>query len=195
MVDHAARRQLALLLRRYASRRIDERQLVDGLPWQSSGDPAVVELCGAAGFLEEDYVGTEKPTRWSHGITRRDVARWVLFLLSEEEYRWRSWKLNARVQLALSGSLASLLAFWAWWTIPSLPWYGAIIIGLLLAGTVVIVTGTIIGFCEVAADRMLARCDGSDRKLWPFFNAEQYARVAARHPFGASTSSGSITSG
>lgn len=191
MVDRAARQQLALLLRRYAAGRIDVEQLVDGLPPRSQADPVIEELSNAVVFLEEDYDGTDDPDRWSRGVTRRDVARWVLFLRSDEEYRWPAKKAGnwfALVAWVLAGYVLFLipLAFVERGT--ALGSFSICGFSLLLFGGGLALYAVVI---EPRIEKARARAHGGDLALWPFHDAEQFARVACRHPGGPPAIKGS----
>jgi hypothetical protein len=100
MVDPAARKALGLSLRRLFSARITNEQFEDELPstvW-SSPDAAVRAIRWAAWLLYDDL--HEHRLDGAHALGplgRRHVARWILFLKSDEEYEWPEipWWLGA----------------------------------------------------------------------------------------------------
>lgn len=198
MVDRNARRQLALMMRRYASGRISEQQLIEGMPEGGDGDAAVEAAYHFACELPETYVRpSELPQSDSSHVTRRDVARWVLFLMTDEEYLWPTKSLHdALFRWWLVLSFVVWAGFTAWlcllegfdWMIP--------LMGLIVAAFLVVMPGAIVlkfreVFIEPRLEARWKRRTGADSAYWPFLNAEQYARVAARHPFALPAIKGS----
>lgn len=89
MIDRVARDNLAEAIRHLASGRITNDQYEDRLPW-SSIDPAVWEIHRSGAWrLYSDL--SEYHLQGRHRLqrrTRREVARWILFLKSDQEYEW-----------------------------------------------------------------------------------------------------------
>ena len=88
MINRADRDKLALLLHRYVAGRITNDDLADEAPARSS-DPAIRPIYEFAWQLYDDLSTHRAEGR--HALmpeTRRMVARWVLFLQSDLEYRW-----------------------------------------------------------------------------------------------------------
>ena len=88
MIDRNARRQAGALLRHLAAGRLTNDEFEDRFPFPS-GDTAVNELRCAAWYLYDDrreyrLVGKDRLS----AEARREVARWVLFLLTALEYEW-----------------------------------------------------------------------------------------------------------
>lgn len=87
MTDRGSRDRLALALRRYVSGRItnDDLDAVD----VDHRDPGVAAVQHAAWFLYDDLREHRVEGSIPRGSElRRDVARWILFLRSDEEYFW-----------------------------------------------------------------------------------------------------------
>ena len=87
MINRADRDQLALLLRRYVAGRITNDELADA-PARSQ-DPAIRPIYEFAWQLYDDVSNHRAEGR--HSLSpeaRRMVARWILFLHSDLEYRW-----------------------------------------------------------------------------------------------------------
>lgn len=92
-VHRESRRHVARLLRRAAAGHIGGEQFEDELmKVDTSGDRGLDAVVSAACFLYDDYfeLTPEDEAKLSRE-GRREVARWVLFLLSGEEYRWPNW--------------------------------------------------------------------------------------------------------
>jgi hypothetical protein len=91
MIDREARRSLALSLRRFGSGRTTARALLEVVVQvERSPDRGVRHLCDEIYWAFLNYgpgrlVGRDALTR----LQRRSVARWVLFLLSDETYGWQ----------------------------------------------------------------------------------------------------------
>jgi hypothetical protein len=87
MIDRTARDELAELLHQFVAGRITNYDFENSVP--ASDDPAIYEIAWAAWFLYDDLhehtltAGYRVP-----GEYRRDIARWIIFLHSDEEYRW-----------------------------------------------------------------------------------------------------------
>ena len=89
-IDRESRRQVARLLRRFAAGRITNDEYEDAA-WAhfGRGDRGVDAVLDASWFLYDDLCEHRLENRFA--LTRegrREVARWVLFLLSSEEYLW-----------------------------------------------------------------------------------------------------------
>ena len=88
MIDYPNRDRLALLLRRYVAGRVTNDELADEAPSRSA-DPAIQAVYEQAWNLYDDLSTHRAEGR--HALTpdaRRLVARWVLFLHSDRQYRW-----------------------------------------------------------------------------------------------------------
>lgn len=108
MIHHPSRRRLALALRRYVAKRITNDQLDEiDVDWRDRGAVAVKEMA----WRLYDDLHTHKAVG-EYAFTaegRRMVARWVMFLMSDEEYLWPEYSF-----IEVSASLASILTF-GWW--------------------------------------------------------------------------------
>ncbi len=124
MIDRPSRDRLAELIRHLVSGRISNDEFEDALPL-GSRDPAVWEVfrngawCLYGDLEEHRLVGRRRLGR----KTRREVARWIVFLKSEHEYEWPASRDPVAGWLALAhlvswqspvGLLVHLLAGWAW---------------------------------------------------------------------------------
>ena len=88
MIDRPNRDRLALFVRRYAAGRITNDDLADRAPSHSS-DPVIQAVYEYAWHLYDDLSTHRAVGR--HALspeTRRMVARWILFLHTDLEYRW-----------------------------------------------------------------------------------------------------------
>ena len=80
MVDREARDRAALLLRRFAAGRLTNDEFDEAYPG-SAGDRALPEVGGAAWHLHSDGEVHRLTGEYALArLTRRDVARWVVFL-------------------------------------------------------------------------------------------------------------------
>jgi hypothetical protein len=84
MIDREARDEAALLLRRFAAGRITNFEFDDAFP-RSAADAALRAIGDRAWQLYDDIR--------EHRLTpspelRREIARWIVFLHSDSEYRW-----------------------------------------------------------------------------------------------------------
>ena len=108
MIHRPSRDSLALALRRYAARHITNDQLeAVAVDWRDRGAVAVQDM---AWRLYDDMY-TQKAVG-PHALlpaTRRAVARWVVFLQSDQEYLWPDYNL-----MRASAGVGSLLTF-GWW--------------------------------------------------------------------------------
>lgn len=101
MIDRASRDRLAEALRRYVSGRItnDELDAVEIDCW----DRGVVAVKEMAWQLYDDlsvhYVGNGLPR---HSRARRELARWIVFLHSDEEYWWPDYSFIRIVNLPMN---------------------------------------------------------------------------------------------
>jgi hypothetical protein len=88
MIDKQARKELAALLRHLAAGQISNDQFEDRLP--GMGDPAVRQVFAeGAWFLYDDLhehrlIGKHR----LEPVSRKELARWILFLESELPYEW-----------------------------------------------------------------------------------------------------------
>ena len=110
MVDRTSRDQLIELLSNLAAGEMAKDQFEARRP--RSKDRAVGEVAGQAWLLFADArhdarTGRYKLTR----DDRRDVARWILFLETEGEYRWPALPGWARI----AGFVPSVLTFGLFW--------------------------------------------------------------------------------
>jgi hypothetical protein len=92
MIDRLARDALSRAIRRLAAGRVTNDEFEDQLPQvvRHSRDPGVRAIWSAAWFLYDDQ--SEHRLEGAHALGRqgrRAVARWIVFLKSNEEYRWR----------------------------------------------------------------------------------------------------------
>jgi hypothetical protein len=88
MVDREARDRAALLLRRFAAGRLTNDEFDEAYPG-SAGDRALPEVGGAAWHLHSDGEVHRLTGEYALArLTRRDVARWVVFLHTDLEYEW-----------------------------------------------------------------------------------------------------------
>ncbi|MDH2355663.1 hypothetical protein QCM80_34075 [Bradyrhizobium sp. SSUT112] len=93
MIDRAARDRLSRSLRLLISGNISNDQFEDGTP-ETDEDAAITAIADMAWLLYSDM--KEHRLVGRHGIepsARREVLRWILFLDSEFEYRWRRMSL------------------------------------------------------------------------------------------------------
>jgi hypothetical protein len=84
MIDRPARDRAALALRRFTANRITNEEFLDSYP-TSASDPAVRAIDSRAWALYDDF--REHRLDASREL-RREIARWVVFLHSDVEYRW-----------------------------------------------------------------------------------------------------------
>jgi hypothetical protein len=93
MIDRPSRDRLALALRQYVSRRVHNDEL-DGIVVDGR-DRGAIAVKQAAWGLYDDYhqhFATGRHTIPAEG--RRTIARWVLFLHSDQEYLWPEYSLT-----------------------------------------------------------------------------------------------------
>lgn len=93
MIDRTGRNRYAELLRQFCSGRMTNRRYEEAtwriLDESRPEDLAIVEVYGMAWFLYCDLRTHRLQERWR--LTpegRREVARWIVFLHSDLEYRW-----------------------------------------------------------------------------------------------------------
>ena len=94
MIDRERRDSLAELLRQLCSGRITNDQFENGASalltvYGTHGDRAIKAVIKQAWYLYSDlreYRLTDKDAL--HRITKREVARWIVFLHSDFEYKW-----------------------------------------------------------------------------------------------------------
>jgi hypothetical protein len=108
MIDRVARDEMTVLVRRLVACRITNDDFEESVP--HSDDPAIRAVHGAAWRLYSDL-----ETRRLDGphrvpkVFRREIARWILFLNSNEEYAWPKYDLFQIYNWPLN-----LLTF-GWW--------------------------------------------------------------------------------
>ena len=115
LIDRTSRDSLIELLNDFAANRIRRQELFARKP--ASRDRAVREIIAQALLLErpdDDSPGSRNLT----GEDRGEVARWVLFLQTDAEYRWPSLPTWLRV----AGFIPSILTFGLIWR-PYRRWY------------------------------------------------------------------------
>jgi hypothetical protein len=91
MIDRPARRELSRALRHLVSGRITNDEFVHQLPHEvrSSRDEGVRAIHAATWKLYDDLHEHRLEGPYALGrLGRRHVARWVLFLKSNDEYEW-----------------------------------------------------------------------------------------------------------
>lgn len=108
MIDRPSRDRLALGLRQYLSGRIHNDEL-DGIDvdWRDRGAIAVKE---SSWCLYSDHI--QHFATGEHAFpaeARREIARWILFLYSDQEYLWPEYSL-----VRFENKLANLLTL-GWW--------------------------------------------------------------------------------
>lgn len=88
MIDRPARNRAALLIRRLAAGRITNDDFEADYP-RSASDGALRAIARRAWLLYSDWPAYRLAGRRAlPAAVRRDVARWVVFLHSDCEYRW-----------------------------------------------------------------------------------------------------------
>jgi hypothetical protein len=120
LVDRNARDELGRAIRRLAAGLVTNDQFEDGLSpgvWRSR-DVGVRSIQRAAWHLYDDLhehrlEGSYRPGRH----VRREIARWVLFLRSEQEYAWPdltgwTWFLLAVPNVVTFGGIGWLVRRW-----------------------------------------------------------------------------------
>lgn len=116
MVDRDARNQMVLLLRRLVAGRITNDEFEDQQP-RSLTDPAVAAIYhrGASGLYSDLH---EHRLTGRHRLpreTRREVARFILFLKSDLEYEWVFPSLGRDLLWWAAGLLTLGLAHRLYW--------------------------------------------------------------------------------
>lgn len=108
MTHRPSRDALALALRRYVSRRITNDQLDSvAVDWRDRGAVAVQ---GMAWRLYDDmYTHKAVGKHRLSPAARHEIARWVAFLHSSQEYAWPEYNL-----IHATPGIGSLLTF-GWW--------------------------------------------------------------------------------
>ena len=108
MIDRDARNNMAVLVRRLVACRITNDDFEEEVP--RSDDPAIHAVHGMAWRLYSDLETHFLNGR--HSIPkdgRREIARWILFLYSNEEYAWPDYSF-----FQANDWLMNLLTF-GWW--------------------------------------------------------------------------------
>jgi hypothetical protein len=108
VIHRASRHRLALALRRYAAKRAtnDELDRVD-VDWRDRGAVAVKEM--AWRLYDDTYTHRASGRHAFSRELRRTVARWVVFLHSDEEYLWPEYSF-----IQVSPGIGSLITL-GWW--------------------------------------------------------------------------------
>lgn len=125
MVDQARRRQYAQLLRHFAAGRLtnfayeDRADDIMGTYRSDEGraDPALWAIYQQVWFMYDDLHTHRLAGRYALSRkTRREVARWILFLYTDDEYLWP----EDSIQYGLGGCLLNIvtLGLWGWITRP-----------------------------------------------------------------------------
>jgi hypothetical protein len=105
VIDRYARDRAALALRRFAAERITNDDFEGDYP--SSTDDAGVQRVGERAWTLYDDYRTHRLEGTSE--LRHELARWVLFLHSQEEYRWPTYSF---IQIRLPAFLDLLIGKW-----------------------------------------------------------------------------------
>jgi len=93
MIDRKGRNRLALALRRYAIGRITSDELEEiETDWRDRGVRAVHQMSWGLYSDGQGYAVGQHALNWA---VRRDLARWILFLRSEQEYLWPEYRFDA----------------------------------------------------------------------------------------------------
>lgn len=168
MVDRAARNQYAELLRHFASGRMTNREFEDRteeLAFESE-DPALRNIWTAAWGLYDDMcehrlTGRHRLT----GVTRREVARGILFLYSDEEYGWPDEGKYCVANFLLgAGCLAGLVSA------AMLQWVGVVLVPI-----------SALGWSASHSLQSRQRQRVGDDEVWPFLHLSGLDD-ARRHP-------------
>ena len=115
MIDRSARNKLAELLRSLAAGLITNDEFEDSIP--ESTDRAITEIFSNGGWLLysdlKEYKLKEKCQL--EAVVKKEVAKWVLFLKSNDEYNWPYVPLIERALHTLTFGLfgASYAEAWA----------------------------------------------------------------------------------
>jgi len=89
MIDRTARDRLSRNLKRLISGKISNDQFENSTP-DAGGDPGIIALADMAWLLYSEMKEHRLVGRYSiEPSTRREVLRWIMFLDSDIEYRWR----------------------------------------------------------------------------------------------------------
>jgi len=145
---------MAVLLRHLAIGRITDNQFDAALkPLSFSGQDRIFDA-----IFEETYDIEAAP--------RHEVARWILFLQSENEYIWPGMDGLPNPFYVVATSLIALVLANVFHS-PGIAW------GVTIAGYVVI--------ANVAARRSPKRYKPGDLKVWPFHKQDDFDE-AKRHP-------------
>jgi hypothetical protein len=97
MIDRESRNKLAELLRGLASGALTNDQFEDSIP--HSNDRAIMEVFDKGGWLLYSDM-KEYRLKGKDALSekeKKEVARWVLFLKSEYEYKWPNIPFNQRL--------------------------------------------------------------------------------------------------
>ena len=108
MIHRDSRNRLAEALRQYVSGRITNDDLdAVRVDWRDRGAVAVKQMAwGMYSDVRTHYVGKHIPR---HSDIRRIVARWIVFLHSDEEYLWPEYSFIRIINWPMN-----LLTF-GWW--------------------------------------------------------------------------------
>lgn len=108
MIHRSSRDSLALALRRYAARRIanDDLDAVE-VDWRDRGAVAVKEAAWC--LYDDNYQHKAEGRNAIDRETRREIARWVVFLHSDQASLWPEYK-----RAGLVDGPMNILTF-GWW--------------------------------------------------------------------------------
>lgn len=113
MIARDSRNRLAEALRHYVSGRITNDELFTASASVDPRDPGVEAVKWASWMLYDDlkehFVENSLP---SHSAARREVARWIVFLHSDEEYLWPG---SPGSLVNVFHNVANFLTFGWWW--------------------------------------------------------------------------------
>ena len=108
MIDRYARNVLASALRQLLARQITNDNFEDTIP---QSEDRIVESIESRAWTFYSDMYPHKLNRKLTKIIRPDVARWILFLQSDLEYRWPLGPLD---DFPIYNSLLNILTF-GWW--------------------------------------------------------------------------------
>jgi hypothetical protein len=89
LIHRESRNQLAQALRHYVSGRITNDELFDvgmDIDWRDRGANAVYQM--AWNYYDDNHLHYATGKHQISGTHRKDFARWIAFLYSDEEYLW-----------------------------------------------------------------------------------------------------------
>jgi hypothetical protein len=168
MVDRIARDRYSELIRHFCAGLMSNVEYDDraAVIRRSTRDPGVEAVFWAIWGLYDDLRTHRLTGRWRlTRTTRREVARCLLFLQSNDEYLWPSVRWYGFFRIACM-VLAAIGLYWS----ADLRWYGP---GVIAASITVYTAVGIVG-------RRSLRRQG-DEASWPFLHTEGLEE-ARRHP-------------